>query len=85
MLWIISQIDHEEYGEALALAKAYGLDSDLVYQRQWRKSPVSVATIQDYLVSMSCPTVLFFYMLVWKTSNKVDRCLYEHVFSYVVW
>ncbi|XP_077988543.1 NBAS subunit of NRZ tethering complex-like [Glandiceps talaboti] len=43
------RIDNEEYGEALALARKYGLDSDLVYQRQWRKSRVSVATIQDYL------------------------------------
>ena len=47
------QIDAEEYGEALALAQAYGLDSDLVYQRQWRKSPVSLATIQDYLSKIS--------------------------------
>ncbi len=36
----------------MALAKAYGLDCDLVYQRQWRKTPVSVASIQDYLVGM---------------------------------
>ncbi|XP_028652676.1 NBAS subunit of NRZ tethering complex [Erpetoichthys calabaricus] len=43
------KIDNEEYGEALSLAKAYGLDSDLVYQRQWRKSAVSIASIQDYL------------------------------------
>ena len=43
---------NEEYGEALALAKAYDLDCDLVYQRQWRKTPVSVASIQDYLVSI---------------------------------
>ncbi|KAK3595169.1 hypothetical protein CHS0354_002768 [Potamilus streckersoni] len=43
------KINNEEYGEALALAKAYGLDSDLVYQRQWKKSPVSKAAIQDYL------------------------------------
>ncbi|XP_030627151.1 NBAS subunit of NRZ tethering complex [Chanos chanos] len=43
------KIDHEEYGEALSLAHAYGLDSDLVYQRQWRKSTVSIASIQDYL------------------------------------
>ncbi|RXM37006.1 Neuroblastoma-amplified sequence [Acipenser ruthenus] len=42
-------IDNEEYGEALSLAQAYGLDSDLVYQRQWRKSTVSIASIQDYL------------------------------------
>ncbi|XP_041888889.1 neuroblastoma-amplified sequence isoform X3 [Corvus kubaryi] len=43
------KIDNEEYGEALSLAQTYGLDSDLVYQRQWRKSAVSVASIQDYL------------------------------------
>uniref|UniRef100_A0A665VUJ6 Neuroblastoma-amplified sequence N-terminal domain-containing protein n=1 Tax=Echeneis naucrates TaxID=173247 RepID=A0A665VUJ6_ECHNA len=43
------KIDNEEYGEALSLAKAYNLDSDLVYQRQWRKSTVSIASIQDYL------------------------------------
>ena len=46
----VSQIDNEEYGEALSLAQAYNLDSDLVYQRQWRKSTVSIASIQDYLV-----------------------------------
>lgn len=45
-----AQIDNEEYGEALSLAHAYNLDSDLVYQRQWRKSTVSIASIQDYLV-----------------------------------
>ncbi|XP_051471909.1 NBAS subunit of NRZ tethering complex isoform X2 [Apus apus] len=43
------KIDNEDYGEALFLAQAYGLDSDLVYQRQWRKSAVNVASIQDYL------------------------------------
>uniref|UniRef100_S4RYX9 Neuroblastoma-amplified sequence N-terminal domain-containing protein n=1 Tax=Petromyzon marinus TaxID=7757 RepID=S4RYX9_PETMA len=43
------KIDSEEYGEALLLAQAYGLDTDLVYQRQWRKSPVNIASIQDYL------------------------------------
>ncbi|XP_048258558.1 NBAS subunit of NRZ tethering complex-like isoform X1 [Haliotis rufescens] len=47
------KIDGEEYGEALALARTYGLDCDLVYQRQWRKSPVSVASIQDYLSKIS--------------------------------
>ena len=47
---LIPQIDNEEYGEALSLAHAYNLDSDLVYQRQWRKSTVSIASIQDYLV-----------------------------------
>ena len=43
---------NEEYGEALVLARQYGLDCDLVYLRQWRSYPVSVATIQDYLVSL---------------------------------
>ncbi|CAI9734159.1 neuroblastoma-amplified sequence-like [Octopus vulgaris] len=47
------KIDNEEYGEALALAKAYGLDCDLVYQRQWQKSPVSIASIEDYLRKIS--------------------------------
>lgn len=50
MLFML-QLDNEEYGEAKALAEAYGLDCDLVYQRQWRKSPVEIASIQDYLVS----------------------------------
>lgn len=54
------QIDNEEYGEALSLAQAYNLDSDLVYQRQWRKSTVSIASIQDYLVR--------------DRRNKRDRC-----------
>ncbi|AWP19902.1 putative neuroblastoma-amplified sequence [Scophthalmus maximus] len=31
------------------LFSSYNLDSDLVYQRQWRKSTVSIASIQDYL------------------------------------
>lgn len=44
-----TKIDNEEYGEALSLARTYNLDSDLVYQRQWRKSTVSIASIQDYL------------------------------------
>ncbi|XP_069137324.1 NBAS subunit of NRZ tethering complex-like [Argopecten irradians] len=43
------KIELEEYGVALGLAKAYNLDSDKVYQRQWRKSEVSKASIQDYL------------------------------------
>ncbi|XP_060067245.1 NBAS subunit of NRZ tethering complex-like [Ylistrum balloti] len=43
------KIELEEYGEALGLARAYNLDSDKVYQRQWRKSEVSKASIQDYL------------------------------------
>jgi len=44
------QLESEEYGEAKQLAQAYGLDVDLVYQRQWKKAPVDRASIQDYLV-----------------------------------
>lgn len=47
----ILQIDNEEYGDALQLARTYQLDCDLVYQRQWSTSPISKATIEDYLVS----------------------------------
>lgn len=43
------KINNEEYGEALQLARTYGLDCDLVYQRQWRNHEVSVTTIEDYL------------------------------------
>ncbi|KAF4531011.1 hypothetical protein B566_EDAN009755 [Ephemera danica] len=43
------KINNEEYGEALQLARTYGLDCDLVYQRQWRNHQVSVTTIEDYL------------------------------------
>ncbi|XP_019619051.1 PREDICTED: neuroblastoma-amplified sequence-like [Branchiostoma belcheri] len=46
------KLENEEYGEALSLAKAYGLDSDLVYQKQWHKHPVSISSIQDYLTKI---------------------------------
>ena len=31
------------------MAQHYGLDSDQVYERQWRLSDMSVAAISDYL------------------------------------
>ncbi|XP_022409869.2 neuroblastoma-amplified sequence isoform X1 [Delphinapterus leucas] len=43
------KIESEEYEEALSLAQTYALDTDLVYQRQWRKSAVNIASIQNYL------------------------------------
>ncbi|XP_052042051.1 NBAS subunit of NRZ tethering complex isoform X3 [Apodemus sylvaticus] len=43
------KIESEDYEEALSLAHTYGLDTDLVYQRQWRKSAVNIASIQNYL------------------------------------
>ena len=49
-LW---KLEAEEYGEALALARAYGLDCDLVYQRQWRNTTATIAAIHDYLSKVS--------------------------------
>lgn len=45
----IRKLNAEEYGEALQLAKAYKLDTDLVYQKQWKIKPISKSTILDYL------------------------------------
>jgi hypothetical protein len=39
-----------EYGDALTLAKIYNLDTDAVYQKQWRSASVTSASINDYLV-----------------------------------
>jgi hypothetical protein len=44
------KMQQEEYGEALLLAQQYGLDTDLLYQRQWHNHPVSIASIRNYLV-----------------------------------
>ncbi|XP_034172180.2 NBAS subunit of NRZ tethering complex isoform X2 [Osmia lignaria lignaria] len=43
------KIDIEEYEEALALANMYNLDTDLVYQTQWRKSELSLNAIHEHL------------------------------------
>lgn len=43
------KLDAEMYGEALQLAKSYALDTDLVYQKQWRAKPIKKSTIVDYL------------------------------------
>lgn len=43
------KLDAEEYGEALHLARAYHLDADLVYQKQWRSKPITESSIRDYL------------------------------------
>ena len=46
-------MESEEYGEALELARRYGLDCNRVYQHQWAESqPFTAAAISDYLVSM---------------------------------
>lgn len=57
------KIENEEYGEALALARSYNLDCDQVYQQQWRRTSVTVASIQDYLAK------------VHKRSWVLDECI----------
>ncbi|EZA57952.1 Neuroblastoma-amplified sequence [Ooceraea biroi] len=47
------KIDIEEYEEALALANTYSLDTDLVYQTQWRKSELSLSAITEHLSKIS--------------------------------
>lgn len=43
---------NEEYEDALELAQQYGLNCDLVYQRQWHSYPVTIETIEAYLVGV---------------------------------
>lgn len=43
------KLEAEEYGEALHLARAFNLDTDLVYQKQWRSKAITESTIIDYL------------------------------------
>lgn len=45
------QLVAANYDEALAIAETYCLDADRVYQEQWRKNPVTVETIDNFLVS----------------------------------
>ncbi|KAJ8736660.1 hypothetical protein PYW08_007316 [Mythimna loreyi] len=59
------KIESGHYNEALALADTFGLDSDLVYQQQWRKNPVSTDAIQKYLSKVS--------KKIWAVHQCVDR------------
>ncbi|XP_053405478.1 NBAS subunit of NRZ tethering complex-like [Mercenaria mercenaria] len=65
------KLENEEYGEAKALAQAYGLDVDLVYQRQWRKSPVEISSIQDYLSKIS-KRAWVLHECMERMSDKID-------------
>ncbi len=58
------KLNLEEYGEALQLAHAYKLDSDLVYQKQWRSKPITESTINDYLVLPKSFIILFFKFIM---------------------
>ena len=43
----------KDYEEALSLANTYNLDTDLVYQTQWRKSQFSLKDIEEHLAKVS--------------------------------
>ncbi|XP_013176850.1 PREDICTED: neuroblastoma-amplified sequence-like [Papilio xuthus] len=59
------KIESGNYSEALSLAEQFGLDSDLVYQQQWRKNPVSTDAIDNYLSKVS--------KKIWAVHQCVDR------------
>ncbi|XP_068626445.1 NBAS subunit of NRZ tethering complex-like isoform X2 [Battus philenor] len=59
------KIDSGNYTEALSLAATFGLDSDQVYQQQWRKNPVSTEAIEKYLSKVS--------KKIWAVHQCVDR------------
>lgn len=59
------KIESGNYAEALNLAEEFNLDSDLVYQQQWRKNPVSTEAIQKYLSKVS--------KKIWAVHQCVDR------------
>ncbi|XP_060808469.1 NBAS subunit of NRZ tethering complex [Amyelois transitella] len=59
------KIESGNYTEALALAEAFNLDSDLVYQQQWRRTPVSSEAIEKYLSKVSHK--------IWAVHQCVDR------------
>lgn len=60
------------------MAQAYGLDSDLVYQRQWRKSTVNVASIQDYLVGLCFLTCFLISVIVTEIKFSIMFQFMQH-------
>ncbi len=52
------KIDDEEYGEAVILARHFGLDCDRVYVRQWKGSDHSQVAAQDYLSKVVDPATV---------------------------
>ncbi|KAL4713846.1 hypothetical protein ACJJTC_015500, partial [Scirpophaga incertulas] len=59
------KIESGHYKEALTLAETYNLDSDLVYQQQWRKNTVSTEAIEKYLSKVA--------KKIWAVHQCVDR------------
>lgn len=79
----LTKIESEEYEEALSLAHTYGLDTDLVYQRQWRKSAVNIASIQNYLVCVNiCGNLMkliFMDSFVCRVFHTANFCICKEV------
>ncbi|VVD02485.1 unnamed protein product [Leptidea sinapis] len=59
------KIESGKYTEALSLAERFALDTDLVFQQQWRTSVVSTHAIQHYLSKVS--------KKIWVVHQCVDR------------
>jgi WD40 repeat protein len=73
------KIEMEEYGEALILAQHYNLDSDQVYERQWKLSNLSATAIADYLTKVKRRSLVLRECLT-TVPNDVDaiRTLLEY-------
>ncbi len=69
------KLNSEEYGEALQLAKSYNLDTDLVYQKQWRSKPITKATIMDYLSKIKKGSWILHECLT-RVSSNIDTTKY---------
>ncbi len=69
------KLNSEEYGEALQLAKSYKLDTDLVYQKQWRSKPITKATIMDYLSKIKKRSWILHECLT-RVSTNIDTTKY---------
>ncbi|KAG9284134.1 hypothetical protein G9A89_022908 [Geosiphon pyriformis] len=54
-----------EYNEALAIAETYKLDTDPIYQAQWRDAEITEVTIHDYLGKV--------HNREWVLSNCLER------------
>lgn len=55
------QIDRHEFSAALALAGKFGLDTDLVYERQWQETGrTELAAVERYVCAEGCAWLFYF-------------------------
>lgn len=43
----------QSWGDAFEVARAHGLDPDVVYRARWASRPVDTANVQDNLAKMA--------------------------------